>query len=115
MDQDASGRRARLTLVVEHALHRDTHGGVQVGIGQDQQRVLAAQFHRRVGQVFGRAAQHALAGHRRPGERDALHLRVRGRAGPAATPGTAFSTPGGSTSLASSVSRSTSAAPAPRA
>ena len=79
MDQDARRRCAGFALVVEHPLQRDIDRGVQVGVGQDHQGVLAAQLHRRVRHVVRGALQHPLPGHRRPGERDPLHLRMRGQ------------------------------------
>ena len=83
VDEDPRGRRARLALVVEHALERDIDRRIQVGVRQHHERVLAAQFHRRVRQVLRGAPQHLPPGRRRPGEGDALHPRVRrqGRAG----------------------------------
>ena len=47
VDEDPRRRGARLALVVEHPFDDDVDGEIEIGVGEDHDRVLAAEFHRR--------------------------------------------------------------------
>ncbi|MNS97586.1 hypothetical protein D3C72_1319250 [compost metagenome] len=78
--QHAAGTRACLPAQRKTALYGQVHGAVQVGVGQHDQRILAAQFHLRARRQAG-AAVDLFARGGGPGERDGAYGRRAGDGG----------------------------------
>ena len=68
VDQYAGRRRACLALVEEQALQRAGERDLEVGIGEDEQRILSAELHCRQDQRLGRTRHHGSARVGRAGE-----------------------------------------------
>ena len=82
MDEDAGAVGADLTGAVEVRHHRDVGGAVEIGVGEDDQRRLAAQLHRHFlqGGTAGRR-HHLAAGLDAAGEGDLLDTGMLGQHG----------------------------------
>nr|ART40488.1 K624 [uncultured bacterium] len=80
---DARTAQAHLALIGEGRAHGRFDTGVEVCVGKDQVRVLAAQLEGQLLQAAGRRAHDDLPGGGLAGEGDAVHVRVfgQGRAG----------------------------------
>ena len=72
VDDQPLGRHADLALVGEGAEHRRVDRGVEVGVGEHEQRRLAAEFEQHRLQVLGAELGDLLADPRRAGEVDPL-------------------------------------------
>jgi hypothetical protein len=75
LDEEARPGEADLPGVVV-LLDGLGHRGVQVGVGEDEHRRLAAEFEADRGQVLAGGGGHDPAGRHRPGEADAAHPRM---------------------------------------
>ena len=92
LDVEAVGRGARLAAVAHLGDHRAVERGVEVGVGEDEERRVAAELHRAVDDLVGRLLEQHPADLGRAGERQLAHPRVvqhrrrrpRRTAGPAA-------------------------------
>ena len=85
---DALDRDAQLAGVVEAVAHRTLGGLLEVGVGQHQHGVLAAELERAADQPAGAALGELAAGRRRAGEADevaAVDDRAADRPGPSPT------------------------------
>ena len=71
-DVDPLGGHAELAGVGEAGPHRALGRRLDVGVVQDQQRVLSAQLQRAADQPVGALGRHLAAGGRRPGEADVV-------------------------------------------
>ena len=76
LHEQAGPRRAHLALTVEDAVLRAADGALQIGIGEDDVRTLAAEFQRYPLHCFGSVAHDLLADFRRAGKGDLVHSRV---------------------------------------
>jgi hypothetical protein len=76
LDEDARIRHANLTLMEEDAERRGPHRVIDVGIGEHDQRTLAAHFQRELLQGLGRFDREMPSGLGRAGERDHAHPRI---------------------------------------
>ena len=68
MDIEAAGRDAHLAVVAELAGHRDLRSGLRVGIREDNERRVAAQFETDTLHLVRGAAHQLLADFGRAGE-----------------------------------------------
>ena len=107
LDEDPSGAGARLTGQREARAGDDGRGRVEVGIGEHDDRVLAAELELHAPAETDRGVDLPTGGVR-AGEGDRVDAARRPRGGrPAATPCTTLSTPGGSpASMNAAASRS---------
>ena len=62
------GRRARLAAVAELGLHGAFDGGVEVGVGEDQERRVATEFHRHPQYLLGALLDQLATDRGRSGE-----------------------------------------------
>ena len=76
LDQDARARAAVLAGVVEHGVRRRRGGPLQIGVGEDHVRGLAAELERDALDRRRRALHHLPADLRRAREADLGHVRV---------------------------------------
>jgi hypothetical protein len=74
-----AARRADLAAVGEGAGQRVVHGRLEVGIGEDDVGTLAAELHRDLLHVDGRATDETTSGIDAAGERDEVHVRAVGQ------------------------------------
>ena len=77
LHEDAAARRADLALVDEDAEQRAVDRGLEVGVGEEDVRRLAAELERDLLQRVGRAPHDDLADLGAAGERDLVDVRVR--------------------------------------
>ena len=89
LDQEAAARRAGLARVLHDRVDDRRQRRVEIGVGEDDLRSLAAQLQRDGAVALRRFGGDARAGRGRAGERQMLDARMRGerRAGLAAEPG----------------------------
>ncbi|MNV05877.1 hypothetical protein D3C71_962300 [compost metagenome] len=85
LDQHAAGGHADLALVQVDAPGRVGDGQVDIGIVQDDQRVLAAQFQRHLLEVLAGRFAHLATGPGGTGELDHRDVRVAGECGAGGT------------------------------
>src|SRR5262249_25413481 len=78
LNQQARARGAQLALPVEDPVARALRGGVQVGVGEDDVRRLAAELHRDALDGPRRGAEDRLARLGLAGEGDLVDARVLG-------------------------------------
>ncbi len=76
LDQHATARRARLPSVLHDCRDEYGQGGVEVGIGENDLRRLAAEFERDGNVVVGGHLDHCRARWRRSRERDVIDPRM---------------------------------------
>ncbi|MNF69417.1 hypothetical protein D3C84_513000 [compost metagenome] len=81
LHQQARAGHAALPRCGIDAGDRAVDRTVQVGVGEDDVRRLAAQFQRQLGEVLGAAAHHVASGGGAAGEGDLAHQRVTGQGG----------------------------------
>jgi hypothetical protein len=79
LDEDPAAGRTGLAAVLDDRVDEDGHRGVQVGIGEDQLRRLAAQFERDGTVVSGGRLRDQGAGRGGAGEGDVVDAGVRGQ------------------------------------
>ncbi len=77
LDQHAAAGRAGLAAVLDDGVDQHGQRRVEIGVGEDDLRRLAAQFHRDAPIVDGRGLLDRGAGHRRAGEGDVVNQRMR--------------------------------------
>ena len=89
LDEDPAARAAVLAAVVEDAVRRLAREPLEVGVGVDDVRALAAELEADLLHVVRGQPHDLLAGRRLAGEGDLADARMRGdrRAGGAARPG----------------------------
>ncbi len=73
---EARGRRAALAGGEEGAVGGAFHRRLQIGVVEDDQRVLAAHLQLEAAEVLGGGFRHALAGRHRAGEGDGVDVRA---------------------------------------
>jgi hypothetical protein len=76
LQEQARGRGADLAAVVEGARGGIGHGALEIGVGEHDHRVLAAELEDHGLDPVGGAREDAPAGRDRAGEADAAHQRV---------------------------------------
>ena len=76
VDEEARARFAHLALMEEGAEERAVDGDVEVRVGADDVRRLAAELERHLLDGRGRGGEDLAAGRGRPGERDLVHVGV---------------------------------------
>ena len=77
LDEQSGARGAGLTVVEQEATGRAGDRGVEVGVGEDDLRALAAEFQRDLLEVARRGVDDLPADIRRPGERDLVDVAMR--------------------------------------
>ena len=77
LDQDARRGRTGLPGVLDAGIHQEGQRGVQVGIGEDDLRALAAEFQRHRHGVLGRCGLDHRTHADRAGEGQVLHAGMR--------------------------------------
>ena len=77
LDEHARTAQANLALVGERRAQAAGDGGVLVGVGKDDVRILPAQLERNFLEHRRASLGHLAAGHRAAGERDRADLRMR--------------------------------------
>ena len=77
VDEEAVGGDADLAGVGELGRHRDVQRRLEVGVVVDDERRVAAEFHRHLLHGVGGVADHLLADARRAGQRHLAHERAR--------------------------------------
>ena len=79
LDIDALGAEADLAAVGEARAHRALDRLVEIGVGEDERRILAAEFERHLPDAERRLAHDRFAGARLAGEGDAVDQRMLGQ------------------------------------
>ena len=77
LDEQSGARGAGLTVVEQEAAGRAGDRGVEVGVGEDDLRALAAEFQRDLLEVARRGVDDLPADLGRPGERDLVDVGMR--------------------------------------
>ena len=77
LDQDAAARRAGLAAILDDGVDQHRQRCLDVGVGEDDLRRLAAEFHGDAAIVDGRRLLDRRAGRRRAGEGDVVDHRMR--------------------------------------
>ena len=98
LHEDAAAGRAHLALIDEHAEERAVDGRLEIGVGEEDVRRLAAELERDLLQRAGGAAHDDAADFGAAGERDLVDVRRarRSRRRPSSpSPVTMLTTPGG--------------------
>ena len=75
MDIKPRAGAAALAVIEENRLGRAGNGVLQIGVGEDDVRALAAQLQRDLAESFGRGLHDQLADFRRAGEGDLIDAR----------------------------------------
>ena len=76
LDQELDAEEQTWPVLLERAVQHVGHDPVEVGVGEDEDRVLAAELEHQRARARGRRCHDRAAGLDRAGEGDAAHQRV---------------------------------------